>query len=97
VSSLLESVEKEVKRRAYETIIHCLHSYQRQVEEAIREFYHGTRAFYRANAEYVSHWQGESIYGDLRQIEAHIDVTTYDLLYEISREIAEIRRKIEEL
>jgi hypothetical protein len=43
------------------------------------------------------HWQGESIYGDLRQIEAHMDETAYDLLHEISREIAEIRRKIEEL
>jgi hypothetical protein len=101
VSSLLESIEKEVKYRAYETIIHCLYSYQRQVEEAIKEFDHGTRAFYRANDEYVPYWQGESraahesIYGDLRQIEAH--ATAYDLLYEISREIARIRRKIEEL
>jgi uncharacterized protein YukE len=103
VSSLLESIEKEVNRKAYETIIHCLHSYQRQVEEAIKEFHHGTRAFYRVNAEYVPHWQGESraayelVYGDLRQIEVHIDVTADELLHEISRKISRIQRKIEEL
>jgi hypothetical protein len=87
----------ELKHKAYETIVDCLKSYQGQVEEVIEEFQHGTRAFYRANDEYVPHWQGESIYGDLRQIEAHIDATEDDLLYEISREIAQIRRKIEEL
>jgi hypothetical protein len=103
VLSLLKSIEKEVKRRAYETVIQCLQSYQGQVEEAIEEFYQGTRASYRANEEYVPHWQGESrvayesIYGDLRQIEAHIDVTADDLFHEISREIAQIWRKIEEL
>jgi hypothetical protein len=99
----LESIEKELKRKAYETMIDCLQSYQGQVKEAIEEFQDGTRAFYRANDEYVPHWQGESraayewIYGDLRQIEARIYVTADDLLHEISREIAEIRRKIEEL
>jgi exonuclease VII small subunit len=46
VSSLLESIEKEVKRKAYETMIDCLESYQGQVEEAIEEFQHGTRAFH---------------------------------------------------
>jgi uncharacterized protein YukE len=103
VASLLESIEKELKRRAYETMIHCLESYQGQVKEAIEEFQHGTRAFYRANDEYVPHWQGESkeayelVYGDLWQIEARIYATADDLLHEISREIARIRRKIEEL
>ncbi|WMT18163.1 DUF5082 domain-containing protein [Parageobacillus toebii] len=93
MSSLLESIEKEVKRRAYETMIDCLKSYQVQGEEAIEEFQHGTRAFYRANDEYVPHWQGESraayelIYGDLRQTEAYIDASAEDLLHEISREI----------
>jgi uncharacterized protein YukE len=103
VASLSESIEKELKRKAYETMIDCLQSYQGQVEEAIEEFQDGTRAFYRANDEYVPHWQGESraayelVYGDLRQIEARIYATADDLLHEISREIAEIRRKIEEL
>jgi hypothetical protein len=103
VSSLLESIEKEVNCKACKTMIHCLQSYQGQVEEAIEEFHRGTRAFYRANDEYVPHWQEESraayelIYGDLWQIEAHIDATADDLLHEISRKIAEIRRKIEEL
>jgi uncharacterized protein YukE len=98
VSSLLE-----VKRRTYETMSLCFQSYQGQVKEAIEEFQDGTRAFYRANDEYVPHWQGESraahesIYGDLRQIEAYIDATADELLHEISREIAQIRRKIEEL
>jgi hypothetical protein len=78
-------------------MIDCLESYQGQVKEAIEEFQHGARSFYRANDEYVPHWQGESIYGESRQIEAHMDAAAYDLLYEISREIAEIRRKIEEL
>jgi hypothetical protein len=64
-----------------------------QGEEAIEEFQHGTRAFYRANDEYVPHWQGESreayelIYGDLRQTEAYIDASADDFLHEISREI----------
>ncbi|MBA2875693.1 uncharacterized protein YukE [Anoxybacillus caldiproteolyticus] len=99
MSSLLESIEKELKRRAYEAMIHCLQSYQGQVEEAIEEFQHGTRAFYRANDEYVLHWQGEAreayewVYGDLRQIEACIDATADELLHEISREIARIQRK----
>jgi hypothetical protein len=53
VSSLLESIEKEVKRRAYETMIDFLQSDQGQVEEAIEEFQYGTRAFYRANDELV--------------------------------------------
>ncbi|AEH46500.1 hypothetical protein [Parageobacillus thermoglucosidasius] len=103
MASLLESIEKEWKRRAYEAMIHCLQSYQGQVEEAIEEFQHGTRAFYRANDEYVPHWQGKSreayewVYGDLRQIETRIYATADDLLHEISREIARIRRKIEEL
>jgi uncharacterized protein YukE len=103
VSSLLESIEKEAKRRAYVAMIRCLQSYRGQVEEAIEEFHHGTRAFYRANDEYVPHWQGESreayelVYGDLRQIEAHIYATADELLHEISREIARIQRKIEEI
>ncbi len=103
MSSLLKSIEKEVKRKAYETMIDCLQSYQGQVKEAMEEFHQGTRAFYRANDEYVPHWQGESraayelVYGDLRQIEARIYTTADDLLHEISREIAQIRRKIEEL
>nr|WP_220129151.1 DUF5082 domain-containing protein [Anoxybacillus calidus] len=103
VASLLESIEKEAKRRAYAAMIGCLQSYQGQVEEAIEEFQHGTRAFYRANDEYVPYWQGESraayelVYGDLRQIEARIYATADELLHEISREIAKIRRKIEEL
>jgi uncharacterized protein YukE len=103
VSSLLKSIEKEVKRKAYETMIDCLQSYQGQVKEAMEEFHQGTRAFYRANEEYVPYWQGESreayelVYRDLRQIEAHIYATADELLHEISREIAEIRRKIEEL
>jgi uncharacterized protein YukE len=103
VSSLLKSIEKEVKRKAYEMMIDCLQSYQGQVKEAMEEFHEGTRAFYRANDEYVPYWQGESreayelVYGDLRQIEAHIYATADELLHEISREIAEIRRKIEEL
>jgi hypothetical protein len=102
VSSLLESIEKEVKRRAYETMIDFLQSDQGQVEEAIEEFQYGTRAFYRANDEYVPHRQGESreehemVYGDLRQIEAHINAAAEDLLHEISRDIVQIWRKIEE-
>jgi hypothetical protein len=74
-----------------------------QVEEAIEESYHGSYSFYRTNDEYVPHWRGESreayelVYEDLQQIEAHIDVTADDLLHEISREIALIERKIEEL
>jgi uncharacterized protein YukE len=98
VSSLLE-----VKRKACEMMIDCLESYQRQVEEAIKEFQHDTRAFYRVNDQYVPHWQGESraayelVYGDLRQIEVHIDVTADELLHEISRKISRIQRKIEEL
>jgi uncharacterized protein YukE len=102
-SSLLKSIEKEVKRKAYETMIDCLQSYQGQVKEAMEEFHQGTRAFYRANEEYVPYWQGESreayelVYGGLRQIEAHIYATADELLHEISKEIAEIRRKIEEL
>ncbi|MED4969362.1 DUF5082 domain-containing protein [Parageobacillus toebii] len=102
MSSLLESIEKELKRKAYETMIDCLESYQGQVEEEIEEFQDGTRAFYRANDEYVPHWQGESraayesIYGDLRQIEAWIYAAADDLFHEISREIAQIRQKIEE-
>jgi uncharacterized protein YukE len=103
VSSLLKSIEKEVKRKAYETMIDCLQSYQGQVKEVMEEFHQGTRAFYRANDEYVPHWQGESreayelVYGDLRQIEAHIYATADDLLHEISREITRLQRKIEEL
>ncbi|MBA2876002.1 DUF5082 domain-containing protein [Thermaerobacillus caldiproteolyticus] len=103
MSSLLESIEKEAKRRAYAAMIRCLQSYQGQVEEAVDEFHHGSHSFYRANDEYVPHWQGESrgayelIYGDLRQIEARIDTTADELLHEISREIARIQRKIEEL
>ncbi|BDG34383.1 hypothetical protein PcaKH15_02890 [Parageobacillus caldoxylosilyticus] len=60
MSSLLESIEKEVKHRVYEMMIDCLQSYQGQVKEAIEEFQHGTRAFYRANEEDVPYWQGES-------------------------------------
>ncbi len=103
VSSLLEFIEKEVKRRVYETMIDCFQFDQGQVEEAIEESHHGSHSFYRANDEYVPYWRGESretyklVYGDLRQIEAHIDVTEDDLLHEISREIARIERKIEEL
>jgi uncharacterized protein YukE len=103
VSSLWESTEKELERWAYETMIDCLESYQGQVKEAIEEFHQGTHAFYRANEEYVPYWQGESrkayelVYGDLRQIEAHIYATADELLHEISREIARLRRKIEEL
>jgi hypothetical protein len=103
VSSLLESIEKEVKCRAYEMLIHCPQFYQEQVEEAIEEFQDGTRAFYRANDEYVPHWQGEPreadewIYGDLRQIEARIDATADELPHGISRKISRIQRKIEEL
>jgi hypothetical protein len=93
----------ELKHKAYETMVDCFESYQGQVKEAIEEFQHGTRAFYRANEEYVPYRQDESseayelVYGDLRQIEAHIDETADELLREISREIAQIRRKIEEL
>lgn len=100
MSSLLESIEKEVKRRAYEAMMDYLKSYQGQVEEAIGEFRHGTHAFYHASAENVPHWQGEPgkahepISGNLRQM---MDATADGLLYEISREIAQIRRKIEEL
>lgn len=98
VSSLLGSIEKEVKCRGYEMMIHCLQSYQGQMEEAIEEFHHGTRTFYHESAEYIPHWQGESrkayesVYGDLRQFEAHIYAVA-----EISREITQIHRKIEEL
>jgi hypothetical protein len=93
VSSLLESIEKEVKRRAYETMIDGLQSDQVQGEEEIEEFQHGICAFYRANAKYVPRWQGESreacelVYGDLRQTEAYIDASADDFLHEISREI----------
>jgi uncharacterized protein YukE len=103
VASLLESAEKELRRWAYEMMIDCLQSYQGQVKEAMEEFQHGARSFYRANDEYVPYWQGEAreayelVYGDLRQIEAHIYATADELLYEISREIARLRRKIEEL
>jgi hypothetical protein len=103
VASLSESIKQEVKRRGYETMIDYLKSYQRQVEETIGEFRHGALAFYPVSAENVPHWQKqtgkahESIYRDLRQIEAWIYATADDLLHEISREIAEIRRKIEEL
>jgi hypothetical protein len=103
VSSLWESIEKEVEHRAYGTMIDCLESYQGKVKEAIEEFHQGTRGFYRANEEDVPYWQGESraayelIYGDLRQIEAHLYATADELFHEISREIAQIRRKIEEL
>jgi hypothetical protein len=103
VSSLLESIEKEAKRRSYAAMIRCLPSYQGQVEETLDEFHHGSHSFYRANDEYAPHWQGESrgayelVYWDLRQIEAQIYATADDLLHEISREIAPIRRKIEEL
>jgi hypothetical protein len=95
VASLLESIEQEVKRKGYGTMIYCLKSYQGQMEEAIEEFQHGTRAFHHASAEYVPHWQKESreayesISGNLRQIEAHIDAVADDLLHEISREIPE--------
>jgi hypothetical protein len=103
VLPFLESIEKEVKRRAYETMSHCLQSYQGQVEETIEEFDHGLHSFYHVNDEYVSHCQGEprkaseAIYGDLRPIESHIDAAADDLLHEISRGIARIQRKIEEL
>jgi len=103
VPSLLESIEKEAKRRVYATMIRYLSSYQGQVEEAVDDFHRGSHSFYRANDEYVPHWQGESrgayelVYWDLRQIEAQIYATADDLLHEISREIAQIWRKIEEL
>ncbi|OQO98737.1 DUF5082 domain-containing protein [Geobacillus sp. 44B] len=84
MSSLWESTEKELERWAYETMIDCLESYQGQVKEAIEEFHQGTHAFYRANEEYVP-------------IGARIYATADDLLHEISREIARLRRKIEEL
>jgi hypothetical protein len=93
----------ELKHKAYEMMIYCLQFYQGQVEEVIEEFQDGTRTFYCANEEYVLHWQGESreayelVYGDLQPIEVHIDANEDDLLYEKSREIAQIRRKIEEL
>jgi hypothetical protein len=101
VASLSESIEQEVKRRGYETMIDCIKSYQAKVEEAIGELRlrHGTRAFYPASAENVPNWQGEPgkahepISGNLRQM---IDATADGLLHEISREIAQIRRKIEE-
>ncbi|OAT73121.1 hypothetical protein [Parageobacillus thermoglucosidasius] len=99
MASLSESIEQEVKRRTYEAMMDYLKSYQGQVEEAIGEFRHGTHAFYHASAENVPHWQGEPgkahepISGNLRQM---IDATADGLLYEISREIAQIRRKIEE-
>ncbi|GCD83048.1 hypothetical protein PTHTG4_21110 [Parageobacillus thermoglucosidasius] len=100
MASLSESIEQEVKRRACEAMMDYLKSYQGQVEEAIGEFRHGTHAFYHASAENVPHWQGEPgkahepISGNLRQM---MDATADGLLYEISREIAQIRRKIEEL
>ncbi|MED4906216.1 DUF5082 domain-containing protein [Parageobacillus thermoglucosidasius] len=103
MASLSESIEQEVKRRACEVMMDYLKSYQGQVEEAIGEFRHGTHAFYHASAKNVPHWQGEPgkahepISGNLRQIEARIDTTADELLHEISREIAQIRRKIEEL
>ncbi|MED4970509.1 DUF5082 domain-containing protein [Parageobacillus toebii] len=93
MSFLLESIEKEVKRRAYEKMSDCLQSDQEQGEEAIEEFQHGICAFYRANDKYVPRWQGESreacelVYGDLRQTEAYIDAAADDFLHEISREI----------
>jgi hypothetical protein len=93
VSSLLESIEKEVKRRAYETMIDFPQSDQGQCEEAIEEFQHGICVFYRTNDEYVPRWQGESreacelVYRDLRQTEAYIDAAADDFLHEISREI----------
>ncbi|UOE77688.1 DUF5082 domain-containing protein [Parageobacillus thermoglucosidasius] len=99
MASLSESIEQEVKRRACEAMMDYLKSYQGQVEEAIGEFRHGTHAFYHASAENVPHWQGEPgkahepISGNLRQM---MDATADGLLYEISREIAQIRRKIEE-
>ena len=101
MASLSESIEQEVKRRGYETMMDYLKSYQRQVEETIGELRlrHGARAFYHVNDEYVPHWQGEPgkahepISGNLRQM---MDATADGLLYEISREIAQIRRKIEE-
>ncbi|MFB5166613.1 hypothetical protein V2P11_12595 [Parageobacillus toebii] len=49
----MESIEKEVKRRAYEKMIDCLQSDQEQGEEAIEEFQHGICAFYRANDKLV--------------------------------------------
>jgi hypothetical protein len=99
VSSLSESIEQEVKRRGYETMIDYLKSYQRQVEETIGDFRHGALAFYPVSAENVPHWQKktgkahEPISGNLRQM---MDATADGLLHEISREIAQIRRKIEE-
>ncbi|MED4903611.1 DUF5082 domain-containing protein [Parageobacillus thermoglucosidasius] len=95
MASLSESIEQEVKRRACEAMMDYLKSYQGQVEEAR----HGTHTFYHASAENVPHWQGEPgkahepISGNLRQM---MDATADGLLYEISREIAQIRRKIEE-
>ncbi|MBB3869788.1 hypothetical protein [Parageobacillus toebii] len=49
----MESIEKEVKRSAYETMIDCLKSYQVQGKKAIEEFQHGICAFYRANDKLV--------------------------------------------
>jgi len=103
VSSTLESIEKEIKRRAYETAISILRSYQGQVHEAMGEFRDGIRSFHRANDEYIPHWQGEAreayewIYADLKQLETRIGTTADELVDEISREIARLRRKIEEL
>jgi hypothetical protein len=99
VASLSESIKQEVKRRGYETMIDYLKSYQRQAEETIEDFRHGALAFYPVSAENVPYWQKktgkahEPISGNLRKM---MDATADGLLHEISREIAEIRQKIEE-
>nr|WP_027409955.1 hypothetical protein [Anoxybacillus tepidamans] len=103
MSSMVDSIEKEMKRRAYEAAIAILQSYQGQVHEAMEEFQGGIRGFYRANDEYIPYWQGEAreayewVYADLRQIETRIEATADELVDEISREIARLRRMIEEL
>ncbi|WP_237565101.1 DUF5082 domain-containing protein [Parageobacillus thermoglucosidasius] len=92
VPSLLESIEKEAKRRVYATMIRCLSSYQGQVEETVDDFHRGSHSFYRANDEYVPHWQGESReayewIGTCSKSRYVIYGTADDLLHEISREL----------
>ncbi|MEB3751156.1 DUF5082 domain-containing protein [Geobacillus sp. FSL W8-0032] len=103
MSSMVESIEKEMKRRAYEAAMAILQSYQGQVHEAMEEFQGGIRGFYRANDEYIPYWQREAreadewVYADVRQIEMRIEATADEWVDEISREIARLRRMIEEL
>ncbi|MEB3751162.1 hypothetical protein EP10_002003 [Geobacillus icigianus] len=73
------------------------------MHEAMEEFQGGIRSFHRANDESIPYWQGEAreadewVYADLKQIEAQIEATADEWVDEISREIARLRRMIEEL